>query len=388
MKKHNNRFASLLLAWFDQYGRHDLPWQQNINPYRVWVSEIMLQQTQVKTVVPYYLKFMQSFPTIADLANASQEQVLSHWAGLGYYARGRNLHKAAQMIVNEYGGVFPHKFDDIVALPGIGRSTAGAILAIALQQRYAILDGNVKRVLSRFYAVEGWPGEKAIENKLWLLADDLTPKTRFGDYTQAIMDLGATLCTRSKPNCQACPQQDNCQAFKQNRVADFPYKKPKKDKPIKQAWLLIYTNEHDDILLQQRPQKGIWGGLWSLPEFTSMRLCEQFVQSQTISQHTLIEWDVFRHTFSHYHLDIHPMYLKVEDSANLAINVAENKVPYCADLPEGLMDNLDNQANIDCDKPLRTWYSLEALKNKKVGVPAPVSKLITQLDMRLRDGSI
>jgi len=348
----------------------------------------MLQQTQVKTVIPYYLKFMQSFPKIADLASASQEQVLSHWAGLGYYARGRNLHKAAQQIVNEYDGVFPQKIDDIVALPGIGRSTAGAILAIALQQKQAILDGNVKRVLSRYYAVEGWPCEKSIENQLWLLAEELTPKTRFADYTQAIMDLGATLCTRSKPNCQACPQQENCQAFKQNRVADFPYKKPKKDKPIKQAWLLIYTNQRDEVLLEQRPQKGIWGGLWSLPEFTSRSLCEQFAQSQTISQHTLIEWDVFRHTFSHYHLDIHPMYLKGENDADLPVKVTENSVLYCSDLPVDLLDDLDNQVNKNCDKSIKTWYTLEALKNKEVGLPAPVSKLITQLDMRLRDGSI
>ena len=379
-------FSDKLLEWFDQYGRHDLPWQQEINPYRVWVSEIMLQQTQVKTVIPYYLKFMQSFPTVVDLAHATQEQVLSHWAGLGYYARGRNLHKAAQLIVAEHNGEFPNDFDAIVGLPGIGRSTAGAVLSIALQQRFAILDGNVKRVLSRYYAVEGWPGEKAIENQLWLLADKLTPKERFADYTQAIMDLGATLCTRSKPNCQDCPQQSDCQAFQQNRVAEFPYKKPKKDKPIKQAWLLIQTKQNGDVFLQKRPQKGIWGGLWSLPEFTSFSLCEQFVQSQTTSEQTLIEWDVFRHTFSHYHLDIHPIYLKIEDNCEMTTNVAENTVQYSTELPELLTDN--QKANIDSEIPPKAWYSLAALKNNKVGLPAPISKLIMQLDSRLRGGSI
>jgi len=373
-KQNTPPFSLRLLDWFDQYGRHELPWQQNVNPYRVWVSEIMLQQTQVKTVIPYYVKFMQSFPTVEDLAKASQEQVLSHWAGLGYYARGRNLHKAAQQIVNDLGGVFPQKFEDIVALPGIGRSTAGAILSIALQQRYAILDGNVKRVLSRYYAVEGWPGEKIIENKLWILADELTPKAHFADYTQAIMDLGATLCTRSKPNCQVCPQQKDCQAFQQNRVAEFPVKKPKKDKPIKEAWLLIQTNENNQVCLSQRPQKGIWGGLWSLPEFANRTACEQFVQSQNTSLQTLIEWDTFRHTFSHYHLDIHPVYLnvkqeKIESKGLLSTQVAEKTQEYCAQLATA-------------------WYSLDELHNNKVGLPAPIKKLITQLDQRLRDGLI
>lgn len=378
-------FSDKLLEWFDQYGRHDLPWQQEISPYRVWVSEIMLQQTQVKTVIPYYERFMQSFPTVKALARASQEEVLSHWAGLGYYARGRNLHKAAQLIMENHEGVFPSEFEDILALPGIGRSTAGAILSISLQQRFAILDGNVKRVLSRYFCIEGWPGEKAIENQLWLFADKLTPKQRFADYTQAIMDLGATLCTRSKPNCQDCPQQKQCQAYQQNRVTEFPYKKPKKDKPIKQAWLLIQSKQNGDVLLQKRPQKGIWGGLWSLPEFTSLSQCEQFVQSQTTSEQTLIEWDVFRHTFSHYHLDIHPIYLKIEDDCETATKVAENTAQYGSQLPEL---SIEDKANHGSETMPRDWYSLEALKNNKVGLPAPISKLIIELDSRLSDGSI
>ena len=305
-----SNFSTQLLTWFDQHGRHDLPWQQNITPYRVWVSEIMLQQTQVKTVIPYYEKFMDSFPTVEALAEASQEQVLAHWAGLGYYARGRNLHKSAQRIMTDFGGVFPSKFEDVLALPGIGRSTAGAILSIALNQRYAILDGNVKRVFSRYFALEGWTGEKQNEQFLWQQAEALTPVERFGDYTQAIMDLGATVCTRSKPKCEQCPVQKACLAKQQDRVANFPVAKPKKEKPIKQAYFLMLENPKGELLLQQRPQKGIWGGLWSFPEYQSREMCLAQIkkhESQSKALQSLVEWNSFRHTFSHYHLDIFPM---------------------------------------------------------------------------------
>ncbi|BCN94288.1 A/G-specific adenine glycosylase [Thiomicrorhabdus immobilis] len=364
-------FSQSLLNWFDTCGRHDLPWQQAINPYRVWVSEIMLQQTQVKTVIPYYERFMQSFPSVTDLAAASQEEVLSHWAGLGYYARGRNLHQAAQMIVDDHGGQFPNEFDSIVALPGIGRSTAGAILSIALQQRFAILDGNVKRVLSRYFAIEGWPGEKAVENQLWQLADTLTPKTRFNDYTQAIMDLGATLCTRSKPNCDVCPVNKGCLAFKQSQVDVFPFKKPKKDKPTKQAWLLIRKNAQDEIWLEQRPQKGIWGGLWSFPEFESHQACLDFLQQQVNAEdvgqtqrshpQSLLEWDSFRHTFSHYHLEIHPLLL--EESCFLGVN--ERPEDYAVGTTE--------------QRASAAWHKLQAIVDGQLGVPAPVTKLLEKL---------
>lgn len=373
--KMKESFSDKLLAWFDVYGRHDLPWQYEISAYRVWVSEIMLQQTQVKTVIPYYLKFMQSFPTVLDLASATQEQVLSHWAGLGYYARGRNLHKSAQIIVNKHAGKFPTDFEAIVALPGIGRSTAGAILSIALKQRYAILDGNVKRVLSRYYAVDGWPGEKAVEQRLWLVADELTPVDRFADYTQAIMDLGATLCTRSKPNCQACPQNQSCQAYLNNRVTEFPYKKPKKEKPIKQAWLLIQTHQHQEIYLTQRPQKGIWGGLWSLPEFESLLACEQYIESQETPADTLIEWDTFRHTFSHYHLDIHPIYVKKH--AKMQLNCAETQKKNNAQTRELEMSTMPS-----------AWYSIASILDNQVGLPAPVTKLLGQLNERIENGLV
>jgi len=308
-----NEFSKQLLQWFDQHGRHDLPWQQQQTAYRVWVSEIMLQQTQVKTVIPYYQRFMQRFPTLLSLAKAGQEDVLANWSGLGYYARGRNLHKAALIIQHEYQGEFPKTFDEVMALPGIGRSTAGAILSMAQKQRFAILDGNVKRVLTRYLAVEGWPGSKSIENKLWLEAEAFTPFERFDDYTQAIMDLGATLCTRSKPTCGVCPLQENCQAYALNRVKEFPFSKPKKVKPIKQTKLLMLLNLKQQIWLEQRPQKGIWGGLWSLPEFEDEKdLLEAFnpsVKTGSLTAKSLVKWKEFRHTFSHYHLDIEPIKL-------------------------------------------------------------------------------
>ena len=306
-----NAFSEKLLHWFDQYGRHDLPWQHNQTAYRVWVSEIMLQQTQVKTVIPYYLRFMQRFPTLTVLAQADQGDVLAHWSGLGYYARGRNLHKAALIIHTVHQGVFPSTFDEVVALPGIGRSTAGAILAMAQKQRFAILDGNVKRVLSRYLALEGWPGKRSIEDELWQKAEAFTPLERFDDYTQAIMDLGATLCTRSKPKCGDCPLQKNCQAFKLDRVKDFPFSKPKKIKPIKQTKLLMLLNASQQIWLEQRPQKGIWGGLWSLPQFESetalVQALNPTLKTDALVTHHLVKWQVFRHTFSHYHLDIEPI---------------------------------------------------------------------------------
>lgn len=311
-------FADRLLHWFDVHGRHDLPWQQNITPYRVWVSEIMLQQTQVKTVIPYYLRFMARFPSLKMLASATQEEVLAHWSGLGYYARGRNLHKAALQIMTDFDGKFPSHYDEIVSLPGIGRSTAGAILSISLNQQYPILDGNVKRVLSRFYALEGWPGEKQHEQWLWLQADQLTPAQRFNDYTQAIMDLGATVCTRSKPRCEACPMATSCQANQQQRVGEFPYSKPKKVLPVKQRHFLMLENQLGQLWLQQRPDRGIWGGLWSFPEFEDEDSCLQQVKSLQSSAQTmvsLVEWQTFRHTFSHYHLDITPIHVRgLEDA--------------------------------------------------------------------------
>ncbi|MEM8660457.1 MAG: A/G-specific adenine glycosylase, partial [Pseudomonadota bacterium] len=232
-------FFDRVLDWFDQHGRKDLPWQQDLSAYRVWVSEIMLQQTQVKTVIPYYHRFMAEFPTVEDLAAASVDEVLHLWTGLGYYARGRNLHKAARMVCEELGGEFPETVDGLCELPGIGRSTAGAIVSIAHRQRAIILDGNVKRVLARYRAVEGWPGTKPVHNTLWQIADELTPKDRSGAYSQAMMDLGATLCTRSKPSCDVCPVGEDCQANAKGEQQRFPGKKPRKTLPVKNTVFLI-----------------------------------------------------------------------------------------------------------------------------------------------------
>lgn len=237
-------FANKLLAWFDLHGRKDLPWQSNRTPYRVWVSEIMLQQTQVASVINYYQRFMGTFPNIQSLASAHEDVVLEHWAGLGYYARARNLHKAAKLVVSEHKGVFPANFESIVNLPGIGRSTAGAILSIAFKQKATILDGNVKRVLCRVEAIRSWPGEKATENRLWQIAESLNPDERTADYTQAIMDLGATLCTRSKPSCDLCPLREQCRAHELNLQSELPKSKPKKKLPQKHTWIaLIESND-------------------------------------------------------------------------------------------------------------------------------------------------
>lgn len=314
-------FAPRVLAWFDLHGRKHLPWQENKTPYRVWISEIMLQQTQVATVIPYYQRFMTSFPDVFALAKASQEEVLAHWSGLGYYARARNMHKAAQQLVNDWDGVFPETQEGVCELPGIGRSTAAAILSISRNQPLAILDGNVKRVLARHHAVPVWPGEKKTENSLWALAEAYMPKERCGDYTQAMMDLGATLCTRSKPSCHVCPLASDCDGLATGVPTDFPVGKPKKaPKPIRSTQMLIAV--HDDaILLEKRPASGIWGGLWSLPELPveeDVILASEQRFLFGVERATALT--PFRHTFSHYHLDILPVQLNVSVTHNVQEN--------------------------------------------------------------------
>ena len=304
-------FAERLLGWFATHGRKDLPWQRPKDAYRTWVSEIMLQQTQVQTVIPYFERFMQSFPDVAALANAAQDEVLQHWSGLGYYARARNLHKAARIIRDEHGGIFPDVFGAVTALPGIGRSTAGAILALAFDQRHPILDGNVKRVLARHQAVEGWPGVTAVANKLWDIADKNTPGSDVAAYTQAIMDLGATLCTRSRPACERCPVAADCAARQADTVAMYPGRKPKKLKPLRTTTMLVAChNAH--VYLERRPEAGIWGGLWSFPEIEG-QAAESWCEERFGSRVTRIEpWPVLRHSFSHYDLDIQPIAVRVD----------------------------------------------------------------------------
>lgn len=354
MTKHTSfTFSQSVLHWFDQHGRKHLPWQQNRTAYRVWVSEIMLQQTQVATVIPYYERFMVSFPDVFALTKATQDEVLKHWAGLGYYARGRNLHKCAQTVVDLHQGIFPNTVDGLVELSGIGRSTAGAIISLSSGTRAVILDGNVKRVLARFHAVEGWPGKTATANKLWSYAEEHTPDVRCDDFNQAMMDLGATLCTRSKPKCNICPLQTHCLAHSAQQETLFPHKKPKKALPVKQVRWIVERRPDGQLRLEQRPQQGIWGGLWSFPE---MALESDFehksasIEALYAPTATVKHLTVFRHTFSHYHLDIHPILVDL---------------PIASSSPEIRSDNQ------------RGWFTLEQLSN--VGLPAPAAKLIPQL---------
>ncbi|MCL4167499.1 UNVERIFIED_CONTAM: hypothetical protein GTU68_038599, partial [Idotea baltica] len=311
--KIESSFSNKVLTWFDDHGRKNLPWQKDINAYRVWVSEIMLQQTQVKTVIPYFEKFMQSFPTVEHLANAEQDEVLKHWSGLGYYARARNMHAAAKMVCDDFAGNFPTDIESIQTLKGIGRSTGAAILSIANNKPEPILDGNVKRVLSRIFAVEGWSGKSDVLKKLWLLAEETTPKTRNADYTQAIMDLGATLCTRSKPRCEDCPLRADCIANADSSQADFPAKKPKKVIPEKQAIMLLLKNKKQEIMMLKRPPVGIWGGLWCFPQFDTETDAQQWLTDYSGNDiNDGIKQTILSHTFSHFKLHIQPLIMDLE----------------------------------------------------------------------------
>jgi A/G-specific adenine glycosylase len=308
-------FRKAVLGWYDRHGRKDLPWQQDITPYRVWVSEIMLQQTQVSTVIPYFERFMQRFPTVGALAKAPQDEVLHLWTGLGYYARARNLHRAAGIVSRDYGGHFPADVTLLAELPGIGRSTAGAIASISMNLRAPILDGNVKRVLARFHAVAGWPGEKAVENRLWELAEHYTPAERVRDYTQVMMDLGATLCTRSKPRCSDCPLKKHCRAFAAGEAHLYPGKKPAKATPVRQTLMLLLENAKGEILLEQRPPSGLWGGLWCPPQIAHSDELEQALTERQLTKTRQQTLPAFRHTFSHFHLDITPLRIRVRGAS-------------------------------------------------------------------------
>ncbi|MGV8922035.1 MAG: A/G-specific adenine glycosylase [Thermomonas sp.] len=300
-------FSMRLLDWFDHHGRHDLPWQHPRTPYRVWLSEIMLQQTQVAVVAPYFERFIAALPDLPALAAASQDEVLALWSGLGYYARARNLHAAAKACVDIHAGELPCDAEALRALPGIGRSTAGAILAQAWGERAAILDGNVKRVLCRVHGIEGWPGTPAVEKKLWVIAESLLPVTRLADYTQAQMDFGATLCTRSDPACTLCPIRHDCIAFRGGRTAELPSPKPGKPLPQRSAHMLVIEDDAGRVLLQRRPPTGIWACLWSLPEHADIAEARHWLEHH-------VEDDVERlqagepvmHGFSHYRLQILP----------------------------------------------------------------------------------
>ncbi|MCL1126531.1 A/G-specific adenine glycosylase [Shewanella surugensis] len=308
-------FSQRIIDWYAIHGRKQLPWQLNKTPYKVWISEIMLQQTQVATVTPYFNQFLARFPDVLTLANAPQDEVLHLWTGLGYYARARNLHKAAQKIRDDFNGDFPIQYVQVLDLPGIGPSTAGAILSLSLGQHHPILDGNVKRVLARHGTIAGWPGKKPVEQALWALSHQYTPAKDVQKYNQAMMDIGATVCTRSKPNCAACPVAIDCQAQLSGRQSEFPGKKPKKAIPEKSTWLLVMTHQQQ-ALLEKRPPAGIWGGLWCFPEFSTKEKLDEYLIQEEIIFENETELPGFRHTFSHFHLDIQPIFIQVAAQKN------------------------------------------------------------------------
>jgi A/G-specific adenine glycosylase len=342
-------FSDAVLDWFDRYGRKDLPWQYNPTPYRVWVSEIMLQQTQVATVIPYFERFMTQFPELADLAVASEDEVLAQWAGLGYYSRGRNLLKTAQRIASDHGGEMPLAQEALEGLPGIGRSTAGAIRALSGGQRGIILDGNVKRVLARYQAVEGWPGRAAVSQKLWRLAEQYTPTQRVADYTQAMMDLGATLCTRSRPGCASCPLGSTCLAYAEGKPTAYPGSKPRKPVPERSVYMLMLENDQQEMLLEKRPPHGVWGGLWSLPEASSMTEARALAERLSTGQIEILgQLDPLLHRFTHFQLNIHPLRFRAKNPA------------------KAVMED-------------ERWVWYKAGSRVLTGLPAPVNRLLNEL---------
>ena len=343
-------FAASLLDWYDVHGRKDLPWQRERTPYRVWVSEIMLQQTQVRTVIGYFERFVAALPTLAALAAASEDRVLALWSGLGYYSRARNLLRAARLCATEHAGELPRDIEALSALPGIGRSTAAAILAQAHGERHAILDGNVRRALARWHGVRGWPGSHAAQRTLWDYAERHTPHARIADYTQAIMDLGATLCTRSRPRCGECPVSGGCVALQDGLTGVLPEPKPRRALPTHTTTMLIVRDARGRVLLERRPPTGVWARLWSLPETES---------ADTAQAHVLRRHDVradptralesFVHTFSHYHLQITPL----------------------------LLDGI-GPAKAVADRDDSGWFTTDELGS--LGLPAPVRKLFATLE--------
>lgn len=343
-------FQKKVLQWFDLHGRKNLPWQINKTPYRVWVSEIMLQQTQVTTVIPYFLRFMERFPDVESLANANEDEVLHLWTGLGYYTRARNLHRTAK-IINQFSK-FPNDLHTLQELPGIGRSTAAAILSIAFEKPAAILDGNVKRVLTRVHGITEWPGEKRIHDQLWLIAEKLAPQTRTADYSQAMMDLGATICVRGKPACERCPLKKDCLAHKLGIEKTLPASKPRKKIPVRSTTLLVLIN-NDSVLLEKRPPTGVWSGLWSLPEINETlslpdlkKFCRKHFNLEIKAANPATS---FRHTFSHYHLDITPIMITTKKATPRI---------------------MEDQQQI--------WYNLH--QPATIGLPAPIKKLISEID--------
>ncbi len=329
-------FSDRLLAWFDTHGRKTLPWQQDKDPYRVWIAEIMLQQTRVSAVIPYFTRFLNRFPTIQSLAESTLDDVMHHWSGLGYYARARNLHKSAILIMSRHNGTFPDALEQVVALPGIGRSTAGAILAFCFHQRQPILDGNVKRVLTRVFGIPGYPGAGETQSRLWQLADQLTPEKAVDQYTQAIMDLGATLCSRSNPLCDQCPLVQGCVASSGGNPTEYPHPKPKKQRPERYVTMLLLQDIQGQVLLIRRPASGIWGGLWSFPELSDNASINQYVQNQLgLTPGKPRKMSPLRHGFTHFDLVIQPQKVPVEASSDMIMD-AEQYLWYNPCIPQSI----------------------------------------------------
>jgi len=341
--------AAALIEWHEQRGRHDLPWQLNRTPYRVWVSEIMLQQTQVVTVIPYYQRFMARFPTVTALADAAIDDVLHLWTGLGYYARARNLHRAAGVIRDNFNNEFPKTFDQVASLPGIGRSTAGAILALSRGERFPILDGNVKRVLARYFGVEGSTAEKAVADRLWQLSDACTPDTLVEVYTQAIMDMGATVCTRHKPLCAYCPLSEECFAKATGRQSELPAPRAAKgERRSREVFMLVAMRNDGSVLLERRPETGIWGGLWCLPEFETVSAASLYAgQTLAAAQKQPKALSIVEHAFTHFDLVITPLLTSCAGHA-------------------GIMETIPT-----------LWYN--ARDPARIGLPAPIKTLLETL---------
>ena len=312
----NSDFADRLLAWWDAHGRKDLPWQLDRTPYRVWVSEVMLQQTQVSAVVPYFERFTARFPTLAALADAELDAVLHVWSGLGYYARARNLHRAARIVARDLDGRIPDTEQAMAALPGVGRSTAAAIVAQSFDRRAPILDGNVKRVLARCHRIAGLPSSSTTQNALWTAAEAHTPNARAADYTQAIMDLGATLCRRRQPDCPVCPVRSLCQAFASGDVERFPERASRRDRRLERRRFFVLTAPEGACYVERRPAKGIWGGLWSPPECDDDAGALETLLSWGLARRQIERWrvaPVFRHGFTHFDLDVEPVYVRLAE---------------------------------------------------------------------------
>ena len=339
-------FAARVLTWFDLHGRHDLPWQHPRSAYRVWLSEIMLQQTQVGVVAPYFQRFVEALPDLPALAAAPLDHVFALWSGLGYYSRARNLHRAAQICVEQHAGELPRDFDALLALPGIGRSTAGAILAQAHGLRLPILDGNVRRLLCRHRGVHGWPGEALVQKHLWAIAESLLPTARLADYTQALMDFGATVCTRSKPACVSCPLRADCVALNDGVVSQLPQSRPGKILPTREAIVLLLRDDNDRVLLARRPLSGVWASLWSLPEFATREDAGIWLRRHARADMEKAEpLQTIEHGFSHYRLRLHPL----------------------------LCRNAQARDAIGDTDDLR-WQAADQLD--RVGLPAPIRKLL------------